>query len=110
MENPFEIIIERLDKIEIILFEILKKASSESQSSNSEEFMTVEQLSDYLTLARQTIYGLCSGRELPYLKRGKRLYFNKNDIDNWLKSSKRKAKFELQEEAAEFVRKHPRKY
>ena len=70
MENPFEIIIERLDKIEKMLLEMSKKVVSESQVSKSEEFMTVEQLAEYLTLARQTIYGLCSAKDLPYFKRG----------------------------------------
>ena len=110
MENPFEIIIERLDNIEKMLLELSKKEVLEHARSNSEDIMTVDQLAEYLTIAKQTIYGLCSAKDLPYFKRGKRVYFKRGEIDNWLKLGKRKSRDELQEEAAEFVRKHPRKF
>ncbi|MEI6754901.1 MAG: helix-turn-helix domain-containing protein [Paludibacter sp.] len=109
MENPFEIIIERLDKIEKILFEISKNNVSESQVSNSDEIMTVDQLAEYLSIARQTIYGKCSAREIPCFKTGKRVYFMKSEINEWLKAGKRETAFEIRQQAADWVRKHPLK-
>lgn len=109
MENPFEIIIERLDNIEKILLEMLKKDISNSQVSDSEEIMTVDQVAVYLSLSKPTIYGKCSAREIPCFKTGKRVYFMKSEINEWLKTGKRETAFELRQQAAEWIRKHPLK-
>jgi excisionase family DNA binding protein len=107
MENPFEIIIERLDNIEKLLLELSSKISN---PTDPEKLMGIDELSEYLKLAKPTIYQKTGSREMPSIKIGKRLYFKKSDIDNWLIQGRRKSNFEIQEEAAEFVRKHPRKF
>ncbi|GAG95637.1 unnamed protein product, partial [marine sediment metagenome] len=45
---------------------------------------------EYLTLSVNTIYGMVHNRKIPYLKKSKRLYFKKLDIDKWLEISKRR--------------------
>ena len=109
MENPFEIIEQRLKSIENQLSELLKMAKALTLKEATEEIMTVEQLSDYLTIARQTIYGKCGAKEIPHIKTGKRLYFKKSDIDKWLDSGKRQTATELHQQAEEWIRRHPRK-
>ena len=109
MENPFEIIEQRLNNIENQLSELLKMAKAPILKEVTEEIMTVEQLSDYLTIARQTIYEKCSKKEIPYFKAGKRLYFKKNVINDWINSGRRYTIDELMQQAAEWARKHPRK-
>ena len=109
MENPFEIIVQRLDSIEKLLNELSKNANNSKPQKDTDEIMTVEQLSDYLTIARQTIYEKCSKKEIPYFKAGKRLYFKKSVINDWINSGRRYTTDELMEQAAEWARKHPRK-
>lgn len=110
MENPFEIIIERLDNLEKLLLELSSKISNPTNPTDQEKLMGIDELSEYLKLAKPTIYQKTSSREMPSIKIGKRLYFKKSDIDSWLIQGRRKSNFEIQEEAAEFVRKHPRKF
>ena len=110
MENPFEIIEQRLNNIENQLSELLKMAKAPTLKEATEEIMTVEQLSDYLTIARQTIYGKCSSKEIPYYKRGKRLYFKKSEINNWINCGIRYTKEELLLQAENWIKKHPRKH
>jgi len=62
-----------------------------------------------LTIARQTIYGKCSAKEIPYYKNGKRLYFKKKEINKWLERGMRSTKEELTQQKEEWIRKHPRK-
>ena len=109
MENPFEIIEQRLNNIENQLSELLKMAKAPTLKEATEEIMTVEQLSDYLTIARQTIYEKCSKKEIPYFKAGKRLYFKKSVINDWINSGRRYTTDELMQQAEEWTRKHPRK-
>lgn len=110
MENPFDIIIERLDSIEKILFELSNKVLAHTTPTSQEKLMGIDELSEYLKLAKPTIYQKTASREMPSIKIGKRLYFKKSDIDIWLNQGRRKSNFEIQEEAADFVRKHPRKF
>lgn len=54
-------------------------------------------------LAKPTIYGLVSERKIPHSKQGKRLYFSRQELTDWLKQGKRKTQAEIKLEAFEFV-------
>ena len=104
MEKPFEIIIQRLDAIERLLYEI----KSGKQGDNvpvvyANELMNVQQVAEYLTLSVQTIYGLIHKMEIPNSKRGKRLYFKRTDIDDWIGQSRRKTRVEIEQEASNYL-------
>ena len=94
MENPFELINQRLDKIEHLLIE-LKANQINVNPRPAEMFMNVQQVAEYLSLSVQTIYGLTSRLEVPTIKKGKRLYFKKAEIDEWLLKGRRKTKEEI---------------
>ena len=64
----------------------------------ADQLMTVEQAAKFLTLAKPTIYAMVSHGEIPNLKRGKRVYFQKTDLLNYLKAGRRKSYKELQDE------------
>ncbi len=42
----------------------------------------------YTGLSKQTVYRKTASGEIPHSKRGKRLYFDKNEIDEWLMANK----------------------
>jgi len=56
-------------------------------------------------LARPTIYGLVHGRTIPHSKRGKKLYFSRRELTEWLKQGKRKTKAEIVVEAENYGQK-----
>ena len=104
MEKSFEIIIQRLDAIERLLYEI----KSGKQGDNvpvvyANELMNVQQVAEYITLSVQTIYGLVHKMEIPNSKRGKRLYFKRTDIDDWIGQSRRKTRVEIEQEASNYL-------
>jgi excisionase family DNA binding protein len=104
MENPFEFIIERLDRIE--------KAIQDFNSINSkvpeDQSMNILEVADYIKVAKTTIYGLTHKNTIPYYKLGKKLFFKKSEIDEWINSKKRKTKNDIEEEANEYIFKNPR--
>lgn len=53
-------------------------------------------------LAKPTIYGLVSMRKIPHSKKGKRLYFSRRELLEWLSAGKRKTQAEIAVEAANF--------
>ena len=78
MENPFEMIVQRLDDIERLLNELKTgRVEPTNQIRGGYDLMNVQQVAAYLSLSVQTIYGLVYKREIPNAKRGKRLYFNR---------------------------------
>lgn len=101
MENPFEIILEKLNSIEKAI-EKLKTASNDD-----EDFMNIDQVSSFIDLAKPSVYGLVNKRKIPHFKSGKRLYFKKSDIVQWITSTKVSTKQEMEDKANEYIYRNP---
>lgn len=101
MENPFELIIERLDRIE--------KAISNLKLENvivvESKAMNVSEVAKYLNTNIPSIYGLTSRAEIPHYKIAKKLYFKKEEIDEWIYSKKIKTNQDIEKEVEEYLRK-----
>lgn len=103
MENPFEIILERLDNIEKKLDELKKEKSIEVNN----ELMTIDELGAYINYQKTSIYGLVKKRKIPYIKASGKLHFRKNMIDEWLDSRVTRTKSEIEKMADDYIRKNP---
>ncbi len=44
----------------------------------------VTDVAEYLRVSEGHIYNLCSRREIPFVKKGKLLYFIPKEVENWL--------------------------
>ena len=53
--------------------------------NNAKPYLSITELSDYLQIAKGTIYKYTSLKRIPYFKIGKRVRFSKNSIDRWVK-------------------------
>jgi excisionase family DNA binding protein len=62
------------------------------------DLINIEEAATILNLSVQTIYGLTSSRKLRHFKKGKRLYFSKNEIVEWIKSGRKKSVSDLRQE------------
>lgn len=76
------------DKVDSIK-ELLLKTQQEKHSPCSDLLM-IGQASEFLNLSVSTLYTKVSRREIPVNKRGKRLYFSRDELLTWIKSGKRK--------------------
>jgi excisionase family DNA binding protein len=63
--------------------------------------MTVEDAMLYLNLAKPTLYRMTANNELPFIKKSRKIYFNRTDLEKWLLEGKQKTRAELQAEATE---------
>src|SRR5690554_1253724 len=53
------------------------------------DFMTLEEVADYLSLSKSAVYKLTSKKRIPfYIPGGKKNYFKKEEIDNWIEKSR----------------------
>jgi excisionase family DNA binding protein len=92
---------QKLDNLQDLLLE------SRQSIPQTIELMTISQAAEFLNLSVQTLYGKVCHREIPVSKKGKRLYFYKSELEEWIKSGKKKTMTELREQLPSLV--SPRK-
>jgi len=108
MENPFEIIMARLDEIESLI-KAINKNSTADKETGLPQTMTLIQTAEYLGLSKATMYGYTASREIPHFKRGKRLYFRKAEIDQWISEGRVKTQKEIEIEVDNYLSSHSHK-
>ena len=64
--------------------ELYKVIKNVQPQETADQFLTVDETAEFLNLSVPTIYSKVSRRELPYMKRGKRLYFARKDLETCL--------------------------
>jgi len=77
----------------------LENSNQQKDISTGEELLTIKQAAEFLTLSVPTIYGLVQRAEIPVNKRGKRLYFSKQELTDWIKAGRKKTNDEISKEA-----------
>jgi excisionase family DNA binding protein len=79
--------------ISTLLFEVqeLKAiiANQSTPSNTAPDFLNIEQAGELLGLAKQTMYILVSKGKIPHMKKGKKLYFSRAEIEQYIRSGKR---------------------
>ena len=75
------------------------------QKNENEELGGIDLAIEITGLAKPTIYGLVHGRSIPHSKRGKKLYFSRKELTEWLRQGKRKTNAEIAIEAANYGQK-----
>ena len=93
---------EKLDNLHSILSDI--KTKVENLSSINREVLTFDNAKQYLNVSASYLYKLTSTNKIPYYKpRGKMLYFNKIELDNWLMQNPIKTASQIETEASDYV-------
>lgn len=72
-------------------------------ASQQDELLTVQQAAQLLNLRVATIYDLNHKGELPSMKRGKRLYFLRSELINYLKQGRKKTSFDYDTAADNYL-------
>lgn len=81
---------------------VLAEQATNSQGAK-DEFLNISQLSDYINHSVPSIYGLVHRRKIPFIKRCKRLMFEKEKINQWLRGGSIKTQAEIKQEAKQFL-------
>ena len=63
---------------------------------NNKNILTVDDLIDYTGYSQKQIYKLTSTRAIPHYKpNGRKLFFKRNEVDNWITQGRIKPMSEL---------------
>jgi excisionase family DNA binding protein len=101
MNNPFEAITDRLSSIENLILD-LKHQPAKAENKPAEQLLTVQQAAKFLNLSVTTVYSKVSRRELPVMKRGKRLYFSNLELMSYLKDGRKLSNAEIEQQADDY--------
>jgi len=107
ISNPFEILEERLIRIESLLVELNDKLNKSSRNTEeSDQLLDIKATSELLHLSVPTIYGFVHQSTIPVSKKGKRLYFSRKELIAWVNTGRRKTIQEITTEANTYLKKH----
>ena len=78
------LLFEKVEKIELMLQNLQPKEGDEN------DLLNITEAADFLKVSVAALYTKVSRKEIPVSKPGKRLYFNKTDLKEWVKMAKKK--------------------
>tara|TARA_R110002126_G_scaffold55819_1_gene149598 strand:- start:2072 stop:2404 length:333 start_codon:yes stop_codon:yes gene_type:complete len=110
MENPFELLNQRLDRIEKLLQNLNSIIGNKTSIGTCPEIMDVKALTEYLNVSSSYIYKMTSSNQIPHSKKGKKLYFDKEKVTNWALEKAEMTQEEMQEVATKYLLKRKLKY
>lgn len=86
--------------------ENIKKTLNPSESFIDDDIMTIDETAKLIKLAKSSVYGLVHQKKIPFNKVGKKLYFSKAEILQWINNGKHATKSELELKADEYLMKN----
>jgi excisionase family DNA binding protein len=75
----------------------------ETPTEHPEQLLTIQEAAEFLSLTVPTMYSKVSKGELPVMKRGKRLYFSRTELMEYIKKGRRKTNVEIEQEAEAYL-------
>lgn len=103
MNNPFEVIEARLSSIENLILDLKHSPLRVEPTEHPEQLLTIQQAAELLSLTVPTLYSKVSKSELPVMKRGKRLYFSRTELMEYIKEGRKKSNAEIEVEAEAYL-------
>jgi excisionase family DNA binding protein len=88
MDNPFEAIDRRLNRIEDLLVKLMEHLPSSTRTVIA-EIGGIELAQEVTRLSKSRLYTLVAARQIPHAKRGNKLYFTRADLQAWITASRR---------------------
>ena len=80
------------------------KQPEQTPTDQPEQLLTIDEVATLLHLTKPTVYSKVSKNELPGVcKQGKRLYFDRQTIIDWIKQGRKKSNAEIEQEAEAYL-------
>ena len=90
MDNLMEILLEKIGKIEVSLY-------------TNKPILNIDEVSELTGISKSTLYKLTSAREIPHFKKAKHLFFDREEVLEWLKSDKILTNLEIRIKSNTFI-------
>lgn len=72
----------------------------------AKEVLSLEEASIYLDISRSTLYKMTSAKQIPHYKpNGKIIYFEKSELNSWMRQNPVKSLAQIEEDAVTYLAK-----
>ena len=88
---------------------LLIEKQEQPGTDQTEQFLTVQEAAEYLNLAVPTMYCKTMRGELPVMKQGKRLYFSRTELMEYIKAGRKKSNAEIKQGIKEYLLKNKKR-
>ena len=82
---------------------LLIEKQEQAPTDQPEQLLTIQEAAEFLSLTVPTIYSKVNRKEIPFMKRGKRLYFSSTELMEYIKKGRRKTNVEIEQEAEAYL-------
>jgi len=103
-----------MDELKTLIKSAVKEAVLENSSNSglavngvADEILDVRQAASFLKLKVATLYDKTCKRLIPHFKKGKKVYFRMQELEDWLNKGKVKTRSDLETEAANYCLQNP---
>ena len=96
------------DEFKALLKEVIREVLAEqnTQGKNNNEPFSIKEAAAFLKVKITTLYEKTSKKLVPHFKKGNKLYFNKHELEDWIKSGKVNTQSDIGSLAATYVLKN----
>lgn len=98
MENPFELIFQKLEAIEKLL-----KEKQTCVAPDTETILNMDQAAEFIGISKATLYGYTSSSKVPHYRNGKFICFKRSELQDWITRFRVKTTEEIEQEAATYI-------
>ena len=77
--------------------------SGEADPTIEKTYLSLSEAAKFLNISESTLYKRTSSKEIPHFKSGKKLAFNKTDLEKYVAATRVKTQTEIDDDAAKFV-------
>lgn len=100
LPHAVEMLAKEINEVKQLLLSERTKRITEQEN----DIIGIKEAARFLNIAVPTIYSKVSKSELPVMKRGKRLYFSRTDLLEYIKEGRRMSYSEAEAEAHSYIR------
>lgn len=96
--NPFNDIERKLDNLTSMVSELSRQLNL-IKSQNVAKPLDIAAAAEFLGVTKSVIYQFTHKRTIPHFKRGRRIYFSKEDLTKWLQDNRKLTVEEIKAQA-----------
>lgn len=102
------ITVSKNDLIEFAEYLLSGIESKNREITTVKTILNTDEVAEFVGISKSTIYGLTHNGEIPHYKRGKRLYFKADEIEEWITEKCGYNRKEIEVKTTEYLNRNPR--
>ena len=110
LPDNINITVTKQDLIEFANYILSLAAFNSVEINSGKKILNVDEAAEFISVSKSYIYKLTMDGLIPHYKRGKRLYFKVEELEEWLTEKRGFNRKEIEAKANEYIIKNPKKW